>query len=274
MWLFTKYGAYSAVCARMGNGSHAQPVDPNRMMVRARNPQHLQNLIDVYEDLTGVEIVESQSTDYCARMFVAKDVWVTIVADIVTDVDYDNFKNEVSAAGLTDPAYTGMLHGVWGVMNRYQGDTGNGGLYNRREPEVEPSLFDRFIPSIFKRGNKRRQFSGDSVADAMQDWHDEQDQDNTDRLHLTSEPDLDEIVLVVREAGSADGEALVIVWWFETDFVCDVDEAYSSAVQHVGDNLITGNPMFETMSWQIARDMFASAHVYDKYMYTVETIES
>jgi len=36
MWIFTKYGFYSAVCARQGDGSHGQPVDPDRIMVRAR----------------------------------------------------------------------------------------------------------------------------------------------------------------------------------------------------------------------------------------------
>jgi len=36
MWLFTKHGFFSAVCARQGNGEHGQPVDPGRIMVRAR----------------------------------------------------------------------------------------------------------------------------------------------------------------------------------------------------------------------------------------------
>jgi len=35
MWIFTKYGFFSAVCARKGNGKHGQAVDPNRIMVRA-----------------------------------------------------------------------------------------------------------------------------------------------------------------------------------------------------------------------------------------------
>ena len=36
MWLFTKHGFFSAVCARQGNGKHGQHVDPRRIMVRAR----------------------------------------------------------------------------------------------------------------------------------------------------------------------------------------------------------------------------------------------
>ena len=29
MWIFTKYGFYSAMCARQGDGKHGQSVDPH-----------------------------------------------------------------------------------------------------------------------------------------------------------------------------------------------------------------------------------------------------
>ena len=51
MWIFTKYGFYSAVCARQGDGSHGQPVDTNRIMVRARIRKHLETLLDQFSDL-------------------------------------------------------------------------------------------------------------------------------------------------------------------------------------------------------------------------------
>ena len=44
MWVFAKYGFYSAVCARAGNGKHGQPVDPDRIMVRGRLHSHLKSL--------------------------------------------------------------------------------------------------------------------------------------------------------------------------------------------------------------------------------------
>ena len=47
MWLFTKHGFYSAVCARQGEGNRTEPVDPDRVMVRARVSSHLENLIKV-----------------------------------------------------------------------------------------------------------------------------------------------------------------------------------------------------------------------------------
>lgn len=53
MWLFTKYGFYSAVCARQGDGKLGQPVDPNRIMVRARVRRHLETLKEGFPDLLG-----------------------------------------------------------------------------------------------------------------------------------------------------------------------------------------------------------------------------
>jgi len=44
MWLFTQYGFFSAVCAREGDGSYTNRVDPTRIMVRARLKNHLENL--------------------------------------------------------------------------------------------------------------------------------------------------------------------------------------------------------------------------------------
>ncbi len=51
MWLFTKHGFYSAVCARQGDGSHGQPVDPDRIMVRTRVPGRLDVLKQRFSDL-------------------------------------------------------------------------------------------------------------------------------------------------------------------------------------------------------------------------------
>jgi hypothetical protein len=42
MWIFTKHGFFSAVCARKGDGMHGEPVDPERIMVRSRIRGHLE----------------------------------------------------------------------------------------------------------------------------------------------------------------------------------------------------------------------------------------
>jgi hypothetical protein len=70
MWIFTKHGFYSAVCARQGDGKHGQLVDPNRIMVRARVRDHLEALKRRFPDLLGqCQIRESPDADYAYRIF-------------------------------------------------------------------------------------------------------------------------------------------------------------------------------------------------------------
>jgi hypothetical protein len=64
MWIFTKHGFFSAVCARKGDGKRVQPVDPGRIMVRARVHGHFEALKKRFPDLLGgCEIKESAATD-------------------------------------------------------------------------------------------------------------------------------------------------------------------------------------------------------------------
>ncbi len=63
--MFTKHGFFSAVCARKGNGKHGQPVDLDRIMVRARVRSHLEALKKRFPELLGTcETQESAGTDY------------------------------------------------------------------------------------------------------------------------------------------------------------------------------------------------------------------
>ena len=118
MWIFTKYGFYSAVCARQGDGSHGQPVDPDRIMVRARVRSHLEALRDRFADLiSDNEIKEFVGTDYAFRIFVPKTVWSQVVAELTSELGYDNFKSEVARhQGSDGAAYEHSLHDVWSVM--------------------------------------------------------------------------------------------------------------------------------------------------------------
>jgi hypothetical protein len=47
MWVFTRHGFFSAVCARQENGNHHQRVDTGRIMVRARVKESLEALRDM-----------------------------------------------------------------------------------------------------------------------------------------------------------------------------------------------------------------------------------
>jgi hypothetical protein len=122
MWLFTKYGFYSVVCARQGDGRHGQPVDRERLMVRARSEAHLKALKDRFpEELGDVNVLETPSTDYRYRMFVKKAVWSRVLVGLNEEMDYDNFKSEAHRTGKHDGgSYEHALHQVWSVMNRLQ----------------------------------------------------------------------------------------------------------------------------------------------------------
>jgi hypothetical protein len=122
MWVFTKYGFYSVVCARQGDGRHGQPVDFSRLMVRARLRGHLDALKARFPELIGeCEIQEFAGSDYACRIFVEKARWSRLMALLADDIDYDNFKSEVARhEGARGAAYEHALHDVWSVMYRLQ----------------------------------------------------------------------------------------------------------------------------------------------------------
>ena len=122
MWIFTKYGFYSAVCARQGDGGHNQPVDPNRIMVRARVRKHLDALKDRFSGLLAdSEIMEFPGTDYAFRIFVDKPVWSRVLVGLNEDMNYDNFKSEVARfQDHVGADYEHALHDVWSVMFEIQ----------------------------------------------------------------------------------------------------------------------------------------------------------
>ncbi len=122
MWIFTKHGFFSAVCARQGDGGHRQPVDLDRIMVRARVQGHLEDLKKRFPALLcDCEIQESIGTDYAYRLFVSKSAWMQVLAGLAEETDYDNFKSEVAHhQGRDGAAYEGSLHEVWSVMYKLQ----------------------------------------------------------------------------------------------------------------------------------------------------------
>lgn len=122
MWIFTKHGFFSAVCARQGDGGYGQPVDPDRIMVRARVRGHLEALLNRYPDLLGAcEIQESTATDYAYRVFLNKSGWSQVLSRLAEETDYDNFKSEVVRhQGRAGAEYERSLHDVWSVMHKLQ----------------------------------------------------------------------------------------------------------------------------------------------------------
>ena len=141
MWIFTKHGFYSAVCARQGDGKRNQPVDPDRIMVRARMQTHLEALKKRFSDLLeDCEIQESAGTDYAFRLFVSKTDWVQVLAGLAEETDYDNFKSEVANhQGVAGAAYEHSLHDVWSVMHNLQKGTNCHGTISQPPPLPSPA---------------------------------------------------------------------------------------------------------------------------------------
>ncbi len=120
MWLFTKYGFFSAVCARKDDGQKGRRVDPTRIMVRARVRKHLEDLQKRFPELIGnCEVLEFSGSDYAYRIFADKPVWTKVLVGLSEEIDYDNFKSEVERFHGRD-AYERSLHDVWSVMYRLQ----------------------------------------------------------------------------------------------------------------------------------------------------------
>ena len=122
MWIFTKHGFFSAVCARQGDGNQGQSIDLDRIMVRARIRGHLEALKKRFPKLLGdCEIQKSLGTDYAYRLFVQKSAWTHVLAGLAEETDYDNFKSEVAHhQGNAGAAYEHSLHDVWSVMHKLQ----------------------------------------------------------------------------------------------------------------------------------------------------------
>src|SRR5213080_2505575 len=122
MWLFTKYGFFSAVCARQDDGKPGQPIDPKRIKVRARVRRHLEALRERFPDLLrNCEVREFTNSDYAFRIFVDKPAWSLVLVGLNEELDYDNFKSEVARfQGRDGAAYESSLHEVWSVMYQLQ----------------------------------------------------------------------------------------------------------------------------------------------------------
>jgi hypothetical protein len=122
MWIFTKHGFFGAVCARQWAGGHGQPVDPDRITVRAKVRGHLEARKQRCPDLLGqCEINELAGTDYAFRIIVDKPVWSRVLSGLAEEIDYDNFRSVVGryqrSVGV---AYERALHEILSVMHRLQ----------------------------------------------------------------------------------------------------------------------------------------------------------
>jgi len=135
MWLFTRYGMFSAVCAKTDFNPTAPPaaVDPNKVVVRSRYTGDLQRLLDAFpEPLEGAEIIKTPNRDYCCRVVVTRDAWAEVCAMLAMEMTYTNFKSGVAKHRGKDQ-YESALHRVWSVMYGYQREMHGPGIYDSQE---------------------------------------------------------------------------------------------------------------------------------------------
>jgi hypothetical protein len=98
-------------------------VTQNRVAVRARSREHLENLRARFPRKLGKEPVHRlKNRDYPFRIYVDKHVWASIVGELVTEQTWSNFKGEVKKRKKTmvDAAYLGALHRVWWEMRQFE----------------------------------------------------------------------------------------------------------------------------------------------------------
>lgn len=101
MWLMTTRGFFSAV-------QHRE--DPTRILVRARCEEDIRNLAD----LIDAEPWALMRSDYEWRLECSAAEWMTAVAKLALEIDYDNFKNAVKEAQGQKRANVYMR--VWGAL--------------------------------------------------------------------------------------------------------------------------------------------------------------
>ena len=86
MWLYTKLGFYSAVVKR----------GDNRVSVRSYVKQDLVNLIQHFGLHT--EIWHTPDADYNYRIKLEREEFAHVMAELVLQLDYSNFKAEVATS--------------------------------------------------------------------------------------------------------------------------------------------------------------------------------
>jgi hypothetical protein len=127
MWLFTKIGFFSGTLANFESKSYADMPRPSDwqttpyIMVRGRVRDDLVRLVEFNTARGGSApaIFSLPNHDYPYRVLMNKDEWVMLVAALVADVDYSNFKNAVTSNARTreeGDARHDLYLDVWRVL--------------------------------------------------------------------------------------------------------------------------------------------------------------
>ncbi len=106
MWLLIPEGFYSIV----------QKEDEQELCIRARVGADLDRLRQTYLPTLG-ETVETPGGDYRYRAWISRDDLADGMAEIVRNLNYSNFKNEIARH---DASRAHVYGDVWGVLGELQ----------------------------------------------------------------------------------------------------------------------------------------------------------
>ncbi|OGM09316.1 hypothetical protein A2Z67_05235 [Candidatus Woesebacteria bacterium RBG_13_36_22] len=104
MWLFTRDGFLSIV-------EHNDK--PDMLIVRSRFNGHIER---IFGDLAG-KVEKDAGTDYEYRAEIRKAKVAEVIAQMVLDIDYGNFKNELGKLNKVDSLYIARSWATYEVVN-------------------------------------------------------------------------------------------------------------------------------------------------------------
>lgn len=112
MWLFTEVGFFSVV---------AVDKQPDILVVRARDPADLKRFREKYGKKVMSNIAYTPRNDYPARVYVYRENFAQVMAEVVKDLSYSNFKARVEKVDGLDRE---MLYSqVWYTMTHLEPET-------------------------------------------------------------------------------------------------------------------------------------------------------
>lgn len=113
MWIMTPYGFFSVVCAHDRDPETPGP-DYNRMVIRARNRDHLESLKKTMS-MRLPRINCNEGTDYPFRITMDRDLALAVITQMAGDVDYTNFKDEAKRVSPLDKPFHAFLMEIWKI---------------------------------------------------------------------------------------------------------------------------------------------------------------
>ena len=117
MWLFTTFGFFSAteVSSKFKPSKGEKLWPAGTLQIRARVWEDLENLREKYLPELS-ETIHLPSRDYPYRGYCSKSEFAAALLQAALDINYSNFKNEVSAQQGSHRSH--MYGDIWSIMYR------------------------------------------------------------------------------------------------------------------------------------------------------------